>query len=812
MAGYDREEFSRHTNDQLLDYIEQQVEQLNRFETRFRDVVRAYRGALKEKEALERTLQALSLQQEGNEESGRDLVDIDKPQNEEESDGQDSARTMEGESTSETEEIQQASPCPPKPPTNQLKQQITTLTAAMATLMEEKSKMETNFQKDKKAVMSQQDLFAKQLQGEQESAKKEMVQYQALLLEVQDNLRKEKVSRSEEQSTHADMLRELQQLIASERNGKEAILLQMQEGEMEIERLQKQISEDRTREYEENLKIMSVELEQVRSRLMAAEKQSHQPPPLLLQLQEDMARMKEDHSKAIDSEQERANEAETRSHSQAEREELRVASLELKLTELSKTVGNYDQQREADQLAIQKLKERISQLDSENTVLTKVHLERQDTSNNEASSQVGILQEKLSRLKALLMQATLKISEKTTLPTNVEELTVSDYNEMLSLEPSRMEYEQELYQVKEEFEKYKLRAQSVLKSRGSKMESEVTNEELKKLAKQNRSLQEQLLAAQGSLEEQEERQLLRNRKLREEMRELLDKHKQQMVAMETMHKQRLHELSSQMHSTRERSLKLIADKDMEIERLKLALLLDAPPSSSLPATPTLTQQHKNYHRHLSTGSTGSQSNSEQVVVVSSLPSNLTGESSLGAYVELSGEPNNDASAAAAGLHLSLKSSSSEPGSTQTAVQELLDQPSPLTVRLGGVTVGGASEVRLLHHAQEKQRRKEESILARRKMFELEDTIRELQEREEKRVEQTGFLKEEIRKLQRDRSRETENMEYLKNIIIHFMSADSAGRHQMINPIAAVLHFSKDEVVQIRKSIAARRWISTPTKK
>lgn len=45
-----------------------------------------------------------------------------------------------------------------------------------------------------------------------------------------------------------------------------------------------------------------------------------------------------------------------------------------------------------------------------------------------------------------------------------------------------------------------------------------------------------------------------------------------------------------------------------------------------------------------------------------------------------------------------------------------------------------------------------------------------------------------------RSRETENLEYLKNIIIHFMSADSAGRDQMISPIATVLHFSKDEVM------------------
>ena len=40
------------------------------------------------------------------------------------------------------------------------------------------------------------------------------------------------------------------------------------------------------------------------------------------------------------------------------------------------------------------------------------------------------------------------------------------------------------------------------------------------------------------------------------------------------------------------------------------------------------------------------------------------------------------------------------------------------------------------------------------------------------------------------------MEYLKNIILHFMSADSAGRDQMINPIATVLHFSKDEVMMM----------------
>ena len=36
MAKYEREEFYRLSKAQLLDYIEQQIDQLNRFETRFR--------------------------------------------------------------------------------------------------------------------------------------------------------------------------------------------------------------------------------------------------------------------------------------------------------------------------------------------------------------------------------------------------------------------------------------------------------------------------------------------------------------------------------------------------------------------------------------------------------------------------------------------------------------------------------------------------------------------------------------------------------------------------------------------------------
>ena len=40
------------------------------------------------------------------------------------------------------------------------------------------------------------------------------------------------------------------------------------------------------------------------------------------------------------------------------------------------------------------------------------------------------------------------------------------------------------------------------------------------------------------------------------------------------------------------------------------------------------------------------------------------------------------------------------------------------------------------------------------------------------------------------------MEYLKNIIFHFMCSDSYGREQMVFPIATILHLSPDEVYNV----------------
>ena len=45
-----------------------------------------------------------------------------------------------------------------------------------------------------------------------------------------------------------------------------------------------------------------------------------------------------------------------------------------------------------------------------------------------------------------------------------------------------------------------------------------------------------------------------------------------------------------------------------------------------------------------------------------------------------------------------------------------------------------------------------------------------------------------------RSRETENFEYLKNVVFHYMCAEGASKEQMVTPISTILHFSPEEVM------------------
>ena len=81
-----------------------------------------------------------------------------------------------------------------------------------------------------------------------------------------------------------------------------------------------------------------------------------------------------------------------------------MANLESRLQELSETVGNYDRVRQSDQNSLQKLRERIAQLDQENKNLQTVEIVN-DHGDNDTNLDVQSLIERILRLRTMLRDA-----------------------------------------------------------------------------------------------------------------------------------------------------------------------------------------------------------------------------------------------------------------------------------------------------------------------------------------------------------------------------------------------------------------------
>jgi hypothetical protein len=117
-------------------------------------------------------------------------------------------------------------------------------------------------------------------------------------------------------------------------------------------------------------------------------------------------------------EQKRANEAEERVQFVASQCESRVSNLEAKLSELSEVVGNYERTRLQDQQFIVRLKERVTQLDMENTALARVaHPNNSEfDSDDDSNLDIQALVDKMMKVKGLLKLA----NERSERPINIE--------------------------------------------------------------------------------------------------------------------------------------------------------------------------------------------------------------------------------------------------------------------------------------------------------------------------------------------------------------------------------------------------------
>ncbi|NXB94893.1 GCC1 protein, partial [Vidua chalybeata] len=560
---------------ELLETIEAQKQQLLRFQARLKDVVHAYKSLLKEKEALEASLKVLSASHDG------DLA-VPPPRAGDSPDERSSERSEDGAGGDEEDEPAAAPSQRAEEPSGseggepraageperrlpQLKAQLATLTGALATVTREKSRMEASYQAERRQMKQELEEAAGRARDEAERRGAELRALREQLAETRARLAAQQREREREQGDHGLMLRELQELLRAERDARRA-------AERELRRAREEPADadaERAQGHEQHARQLSRELEELRREL-----DSGKADPRIQELQEEMAGLKNHFQLQLVQEMKKTAQAEEQLRQRSQREEQRVAELEAQVAQVSELLGTYEKAKQRDQSTIQRLKDRIVQLDLENKTLAIAASSRSvgEEAVEENTQDVSVLKEKMEKLQKLLQAAAGKGPAEAEEPREPEP-PPGDGDGNGDKAPGG-HCQQELRQLKEEFERYKVRAQQVLKSKATKdmglaKELEEAREQLAELRDKHVLLQ---LAADDV--EKQRRQELEAKK--QELSQLQQLHRQELERCQLEFRERALRLEEEMHKQRDRALAVLAEKDRELEQLRALTLPHGP--------------------------------------------------------------------------------------------------------------------------------------------------------------------------------------------------------------------------------------------
>ncbi|XP_035532001.1 GRIP and coiled-coil domain-containing protein 1 [Morone saxatilis] len=746
----------------LMDTVESQKKQLVQYQTRFKDVVRAYKSLLKEKEALEASLKVLSVSQEvdlnqqgatvavsdlpedgcslHSEDSVDTAASVDTPSEttrgdqSEEDQGEPGGRSSSvllrsdpdagGSETSSTgaEQQHQATP-PPSVEADrrvaQLKSQLSTLTSSLSTVTQEKSRMEASFQADKRQLKQEVEELQERLSSIATQQEAELRALQQQLAESRARIITQQHEREQEQGDHVQQLRELQKILQQERDLRQDAELRLQDANATL--LVTSQAVDRGAESEAHLNKVREERDELRRRLQVAEEDQKKPDPRVNELQRELTELKNHFQQQIYIETRKACDAETRSRERAQAAELRVAGLEQRVSELSELLGSSEKTKQRDQQTAQRLRDRIMQLDTENKTLAIAASSRtaSDLNVDESHLDVSVLKEKLEKVKKLLMLAAQRNPDQ-----NIQNLAETEA-ELGGDKGSALAYQQELRQLKDEFERYKLRAQVVLKNKNVKDGCQA--KELEEVRDQLAELKEKYINLRIQSDEAETQHRRELEERQQQAAALQQTHRQEVERLEMLHRDDLLRLEAELHKQRERTMALLDEKDQELERLRAAAH-----SCSSDADSKVDDGHE-----------------------------------------------------------------SGPESEGDIISQALRRAAP-------------NEPTLLLYAEQLARKEVEVGGLRRQKHRLEDDLHQLQARlianGERHEEEEAELRGQLDKLMRDQSREGANMEYLKNVIYKFLTLhDASGRQQTLSAILTILHFSPQEKHNVLRLQAASWW-------
>ncbi|XP_053974391.1 GRIP and coiled-coil domain-containing protein 1-like isoform X1 [Hylaeus volcanicus] len=577
-----------------------------------------------------------------------------------------------------------------------LKSQLDTLMNSLATLSAEKSKMEANFQLDKKQLRNERDEYEKVVKDLKEKLKKAQTTNYSEIEHVKCKLIMERHEREKEQADHAKMIKELQKLVYDERRSKEQLEAQV-----------KSQFANKTQ-----CKILEAELEITRNKLKQAEEGAKETPPILLSLQSEMAVMKKQHLNAIREEQKRAAAAEQQARVLVLTHETRVAGLEARLAELSEIVGSYDRLRQQDQQAIQKLKDQLMNL--------------QDTERNDYLTLNNEPDEIISKIKSLytkLLDLDNKKNESAHVKSLLRSLDLYDKEQIV-------DYKEKYDNLLQEFEDYK--QQMIYKYNNANMAHNIQSQNMTAHDKNNKTQLQLLKSHNNNLEERI--RILNNEIMNKETELRLNLEQQKnsfqderaklehmLLQKDNEYRNKISTLEQQLLRQRERSMALIEEKDKEILTLKTSFHAILPKKEK-----------------------------------------TIGDEIVAPKYERRSEPVGD------------------------LVTGLLKSDSPP----------------ILHYSQELARREVQVSASRRKVLELEASLREKQREivhvKEKQKEETKVFQAKIARLEACKSREGANLEYLKNVFINYLTTnDVSSKRHMLNAISTVLRFTTEELNKVK---------------
>ncbi|OCT87158.1 GRIP and coiled-coil domain containing 1 S homeolog isoform X1 [Xenopus laevis] len=683
---------------ELQDLVETQRKQIQQYQARLKDIVRAYKSLQKEKEALEASIHVLSATQEPatliseSEEAHDDQHSI---HSEDSVDTAGSLPSARGGETSEDERLDpsqrgvieeasgsesgvstasgeggQATASETDRRMVQLKNQLATLTSALATVTQEKSRMEASYQADKRNAKQEMEELMENMEKERNNLQEEIQSLQEQLAETKTRLISQQHDRAQEQIDHAVMLKELQRLLQGERDHRQETELRLEESRQELAGKLAGISglEGRSEAAEEQNKKLRKELEDLRKELLEARRQGAEPDPAVQKLQAELGRVKVEMNAILQEERKKRLDEEQQTMQRFLQEEQRIRSLESQVSEMSELLGAAETSKQRDQATVRKLRERLIQLEAEN--------------------------------KTLALASSLHTPSKVTFNSNKRE----DTDEGPEQHASAIFYQQELQQLKEEFERYKSRAQGVLRTKGAR------DGELEAGRKQMAELKERCVSLRLSAEEAESRHKAEMEAAQKQIALLLQSHRQELEAVRKEGRDNMARLEEELRHHRERVLSVLAEKEQELERLRETKITTVVPISAL--------------------------------------------DSIG----------------------------------------------------NGLELPQGSSSNFIVYAEQLSRKEAEIGNLRRRKHELESELQSMQEKLAEEKEEVNILQEQVKKDMRDRRREGANMEYLKNVLLGYLTMpDPRGRQHTLSALLAVLHFSPEERNAALHAQEGSRW-------